>query len=268
MGWVYRHSPYTGATFAVHLAVADTVNDQNGNRFWMSQSKTATKARTSRKSVNEALAVLEADGYLERRGEGPKSTVAFVFLFPDVDVVYDTREVSPPVTPPVTRGDTASNESSHPLSPDVTQTQENPTDPKERELRKRRSPRTIPSEAFEPNETHRTIAAELDLDLDAELEAWIDSCQADGRTYADHAAAFRTWLRRAPRYGKARRPATIEELAEPRSGPTLVPNLEQHRTADRPEWECPAGNPDCVDGFVEAGVGAVRPCACRARGAA
>lgn len=38
---------------AIHLAVADVVNDAHGNEFWMSQSGLAEKARVTRQSVCE-----------------------------------------------------------------------------------------------------------------------------------------------------------------------------------------------------------------------
>lgn len=212
VGWVYRHSPYTGAVFAVHHAVADTVNDQNGNRFWMKQSRTAIKARTSRKSVNEALATLEADGFLRRAGKGPADTIAFVFLFPDVPVVYESRDLSPAVTSGVTTGDTTCHDGSHDVLPDVTTgTQDNSTDSK-RERRKRRTP---PPDDFAPNDSHRAIASELALDLGAELIAWLDKCRANAYAYLDHDAAFRNWLRNAPKYGPARPVLVVAPFDDP-----------------------------------------------------
>lgn len=92
-GWAYRHSPYRGATLAVHLAVADSVNDQFGNEFWMTQSSLALKARVSRESVNIALAQLVADGFLEllEVGGGRAKYAKYRFLFNDRAVVYDGR---------------------------------------------------------------------------------------------------------------------------------------------------------------------------------
>lgn len=94
-GWVYRHSPYTGSTFAVHLAIADSVNDQHGFRLWMSVATLAAKARVERRTAGRCLAQLVADGYLEALG-GPKirggrpNEYRFVFL-DDAAVVYETR---------------------------------------------------------------------------------------------------------------------------------------------------------------------------------
>jgi len=64
-GWVFRHSPYKGAAFAIHLSIADSVNDQNNNEFWMKQATLADKARTGRQTVNTTIAAMIEDGYLE-----------------------------------------------------------------------------------------------------------------------------------------------------------------------------------------------------------
>ncbi len=97
MGWVFRHSPYDRGTFAVHLAVADSVNDQNGNRFWMAVPKLAKKARTARTTARYALQILCDDGYLvklrdaTRGGIGGGETAEYEFLWPEAKVVFDSR---------------------------------------------------------------------------------------------------------------------------------------------------------------------------------
>lgn len=65
VGWVFRHSPYRGAAFAVHLAIADSVNDQHEDRFWMKQARLAAKARVGRGAVVSALQAMTEDGLLE-----------------------------------------------------------------------------------------------------------------------------------------------------------------------------------------------------------
>lgn len=63
-GWAYKYSPYKGATFAVHLAIGDSANDQHEFQFWMSLSKLARKARVSRRSATEAVRQMIEDGFL------------------------------------------------------------------------------------------------------------------------------------------------------------------------------------------------------------
>lgn len=46
-----------------------------------------------------------------------------------------------------------------------------------------------------PNPTHARIALEVGVDLDGEAEKFRDYLKASGKTYVDHDAAFRNWLR-------------------------------------------------------------------------
>lgn len=55
VGWVMRHSPFKGATFLVHLVIADLSNPQHNNEIWMSQGELAARARCSDRSVRRAL---------------------------------------------------------------------------------------------------------------------------------------------------------------------------------------------------------------------
>lgn len=65
VGWVYKFSPYTGATFSVHLAIADSANDQHGMELWMALGKLGRKARVSRSTTSEIVAQMVNDGLLE-----------------------------------------------------------------------------------------------------------------------------------------------------------------------------------------------------------
>ena len=283
-GYVFRHSPYSGTTFAVHLAIADTVNDQNGHRFWMSQSKTATKARTTRKSVNEALTRLEADGFLLRIGKGPKDTVAFVFLFPDVDAVYDSRPteevsrgVTPPADDPVTSRDTPCNESTQPLSRQVTQTQENPTEPNQ-DLSAtappspfdddfadwwagypRKAKREAALKAYRARRREGATAEELRQARDFYALELEDA--GTGERHTMHGATFL-----APR-GPWRE--VLDGVAmvapgrpEPPAGPTFAPDLEQRREVG--PYECRLGL-GCTNGWHDGEFELVR-CECMTRG--
>lgn len=93
VGWVYRYSPYEGATFAVHLAMADVANDVHDYELWTFNAYLATKARVSIASVERAHATMRAEGFLDllqpARGRGEANR--WRFLFPDVPVVWETR---------------------------------------------------------------------------------------------------------------------------------------------------------------------------------
>ena len=99
VGWVYRHSPLTGSEFCVHLAVADSVNDQHVNEFWMSLPKLGKKARVSRASAKRAMDALVAGGFLElvtQSHGGRNLGSTYRFCFPDVAVVFDSRSTLSP----------------------------------------------------------------------------------------------------------------------------------------------------------------------------
>lgn len=98
-GWVLRHSPHRGATLLVHLAVADSVNDQYGNRFWMAKGNLAAKVRMNRKTAIGAVAELVDGGFLEVLSARHGEVVEYRFLFPDAPVVYEGRGVARDHTP-------------------------------------------------------------------------------------------------------------------------------------------------------------------------
>jgi len=145
MGWVFRHSPYRGAVRLVHLAIADSVNDQHENELWMAVGNLAAKAQVARKTAGLALAELVAGGFLEvlespRSGRDATGKVArYRFLFPDVEVQFETRpRRSVPVDNPeegesslLTPGEspllTGCVLTTHGVSPDDSLTQSNPS---------------------------------------------------------------------------------------------------------------------------------------------
>jgi hypothetical protein len=85
VAYVWRFSPAeTASQLVVHLAIADTVNEENDWRLWMTQEELATKAGVSRKTVNDALAFLVTHGALSRPDDRTKNrglAVQFRFVF-------------------------------------------------------------------------------------------------------------------------------------------------------------------------------------------
>ena len=262
VGWVYRHSPFSGVDFAVHAAVADSANDQNDYRLWMSMDTLARKARVSRASATRAVTKLVDAGYLERIDEPGIAkregrTARYVFLFPDdAEVIFETRRKggSTGATPPAHHDSPGGSPSATPVAHGEPQTQENPNEPK----RSRRKRRTPPPEDFAPNDTHRELASSLRLDIDAERREFIDGAHAHGRIYADHDRAFTQWLRRAPAFGPAK---PLLDL-EPASGPTYT-DVEQH-VRDLGPYACPL-ELGCDNGWHDSEAGVVRcPCLTKA----
>ena len=115
-GWVYRCSPYKGIAFAIHLALADSANDQFNYELWARQEWIAEKARTTRPTVNTTLATMVEDGLLEileestgRRGPNRYRVVMDQrepVWTPNSSVGSHDTQVSAPVTSSVGSHDT------------------------------------------------------------------------------------------------------------------------------------------------------------------
>jgi hypothetical protein len=82
VGWVFRHSPYSGDALVIHLALADVANDLHGNEVWLMRAAIAEKSRCSISTVARTLRVMCDDGYLtvleEGRGRGNPTRYRFV----------------------------------------------------------------------------------------------------------------------------------------------------------------------------------------------
>jgi hypothetical protein len=63
-GYVWKYSPFEGATLLVHLALGDIANDAHHDELWLSVGSIAKKARLSRSTVSVALKTLCDRGYL------------------------------------------------------------------------------------------------------------------------------------------------------------------------------------------------------------
>ncbi len=76
-------------------------------------------------------------------------------------------------------------------------------------------------DGFEPNETADRLAGELGLVVAAELEAFEDHHRANGTTFKDWQAAFRTWLRNSAKFAQRQlspgRPALARRPPAPES---------------------------------------------------
>ena len=82
-----------GAVFLVELMIADSVNDQNGNVFWMSNGNLAKKCRLARETVNRTVRELEASGVLRRVGHHDSGAVRYQWIGPPEGATRDhTRD--------------------------------------------------------------------------------------------------------------------------------------------------------------------------------
>lgn len=80
LGHAWRYSSHRGPTFLVLIAIADIVNDANGNEFWMSLDNLAKKTRMARSTVAEAMKEIEESGWVERVKSDPGKTVRYRFV--------------------------------------------------------------------------------------------------------------------------------------------------------------------------------------------
>lgn len=65
LGYVVKYSPFKGATFTIHLCIADSMSDLHDYRFWMAVGTLADKARCSRRTAGLALDELVNTGFLD-----------------------------------------------------------------------------------------------------------------------------------------------------------------------------------------------------------
>jgi hypothetical protein len=91
IGHVWRYSPYRGSALAVHLAIADSANDQNSNEIWMSMAKLALKARVERRTAGRTVDRLVQEGWLRVLEERVGQTTRYEFVFAGSDVVFESR---------------------------------------------------------------------------------------------------------------------------------------------------------------------------------
>jgi hypothetical protein len=104
---VFRCSPFTGATFACHLAIGDSVNDQHHNEFFMSVGNLAKKARVTRRSAQTALRKLVGAGCLVLLENEDGEVRRYRFEFFPQAVVYESRgrrDFAPPAKSTTSRG--------------------------------------------------------------------------------------------------------------------------------------------------------------------
>lgn len=84
------------ADFIVHLAIADSVNDQYGYEFWASLVSLAQKTRLNRDTVRASMRRLEQCGLLERLDAAPGRTIRYRFLMPDPAEITGPADITHP----------------------------------------------------------------------------------------------------------------------------------------------------------------------------
>lgn len=107
MSWVWDHSPYSGASLLMHLALADWANDDG--ECWPNQPQIAAKMRSSIETVRRLTRKMEEDGWLvivePSPGKGRSHRYQLALSAPSRDVLTPADTASPtdcgasPVTP-------------------------------------------------------------------------------------------------------------------------------------------------------------------------
>lgn len=112
VAWVYKHSPFADAgPFSVHVAMAEVVNGEHGDLFWMSLARLAKKSRTHRATTKRAVDELVELGLLECVEERSGGATLYRMKMPfDALVTYDPKAVENPSVDPA-RGAKGSRES-------------------------------------------------------------------------------------------------------------------------------------------------------------
>jgi len=141
VAWVWKHSPYTGALFNIHMAIADSANDDNDRRFWMASANLAKKARCTPATARRALGRFVKDGYLEVLGGSAEERQVsgrpseYRFLFPEAPIVYEPVRRAKPVgvptehTPDLCATDTPPDDVDDPLDTPGVPTEHTPCAP-------------------------------------------------------------------------------------------------------------------------------------------
>lgn len=216
MSEVFRRYPNGGGEMLLALALADHASD-DGTRIYPGVTALADKTRQSERTVQYQLRRMQESGWLilVGQGHGGRSMHAEYRICPewikgaeiapiqkgasdDEKGANDstkgcnlTQERVQPIAPANNRHRTINKPSMNRLPAAAVATTKTKT-----------SRACVLPENFEPNETCLAIADELGLSVGAEKAAFADHHTANGSTFKDWQAAFRTWLRNAAKFAR------------------------------------------------------------------
>lgn len=245
-GWTVKHSPYKGVGYTLHLVLADVVNDAHGQRFWMSTSGLAGKARTSRETASRWLWQAVEDGYLavvtDRRGQVNTSSEFRFLMPPDTPQVWDPQadprdnvtsarraprdkqshgnprdELSHGVTSNHAARDELSPELKRELKRELKQGQLLGSEPAAPTPKKATKPHPMPDD-LELTDAMRRAASEVHLPTsqhDVEFANFCDHHRAKGSKMADWSLAWRKWARTAVKFAEKHGSKKVAPAAGP-----------------------------------------------------
>ena len=224
----------TGRKFVL-VALCDAANDDGA--CFMCVETIAYKCGMGVRTVQGHLIDLEATGFIWRDARLGRSSIYSVNV-----VVLEDAEKNPlwvkrqlmKRTPAKTAGVSKTPADSAPPPAEVAGAPAEPapipvSQPSPIRKNNNKARQCVLPDGFMPNKTAEAMASEMGLDIAAELSAFQDHHAANGSTFKDWQAAFRTWLRNAVRF--ARREVTSRP-AFAASGETAYQRSMRERVAE------------------------------------
>jgi len=240
--WVERYSPYKGATFQVHKALGEIVNEERGYQFYGTLTRLARKTRIGRKSIGEAIVVLTDAGFLEclrppvdGQGRPTGKTGIYRFLFPGgLPVIYDGQGgelLDDPDEGGASKDSPRSKRESHGgFSADQRAESGQQDDPSERGASNDARPQAAPGESSDaPGASIHAGGASDDARIRRELEA---EQEASRSLAAAAEAATASEVLRAPREA-----IDVSSLFEDDAPPATTSARTPARRAPDPVWD-------------------------------
>lgn len=228
MNAVFERYPTGGGEMLLALALADHASD-DGTRVYPSIKALAEKTRQSERSVQYQLRRMQESGWLilVNAGNGGRSMHSEYRISPDW---IKGAEIAP-LKKGATDDVKGANDSTKGCNPEQKRVQPvAPANNRHRTINESSgivigadAPKTKSERAtalpddFTPNETAEKLASDYGLSLADEQAAFEDHHAANGTTFKDWQAGFRTWLRNAHKF--AQRQSAVGRPAPARRAP-------------------------------------------------
>lgn len=258
----------TGRKFVL-VALCDAANDDG--QCFLCVETIAYKCGMGLRTVQGHLIDLEADSFIwreERLGRSSIYSVNVVTLEgAEKNPLWIKRQLmkrTPARTAGVAKTPAVSAEapadSAHPPagSAPIPVSQPSPTRKNNNKAREC----VLPAD-FEVNGTGMALAEKLGLNADDELEAFKDHHAANGSTFVDWQAAFRTWTRNAAKFAKRNQRGTPAAAMTANRTAQPLSFAQQDELAKRKRWEEMTGRPWPADGKPDYHVIDITPTAQR-----
>ena len=219
---------------AVRLyAVLARYADSETHKAYPSRGTLAERLRCSKASIDRAAQELVDSGAMKKKQRHNSS------------VVY-TLQVSPPVTRGVLTGDEGGSSvvtRGVPTGDDLTRTTE--LEPDNYIEKKSKKATSIPDRfALSDSLREAMMGRHPSLDLDEQVDAFVDFHTAKGSVFKSWDAAFRTWCRNAVKFAEPRTVIHKQALKPAAEGPTQRAwVLKMHDMGEH--WECRPGEFGC-----------------------